>query len=217
MVKTPNWKKFAFPVFLIVVVGLGIAGARLALRDPQAHAHGKVEQMFFQPVEAYDFELTDHNGRPAKLSQYRGKTVFFAFGFTHCPSICPATLAHFVAIKEALPADVRDKVQFLFVSVDPQRDSPERLKEWVTFFDPDFIGLTGDTTKLRGIAYKYKATYTMGRPAADDPKNYQVDHSADAYLIGPDGKWMMSYPFEELPKAHSIAGDIAKVAAQPGK
>ena len=211
MKKIPLWKKLAFPAFLVVLIGVGIAGVRLTMRDPQAHAHGPVEKLLFQPVEAYNFELTDHNGRPANLKQFRGKTVFFAFGFTHCPSICPATLSHFAAIKEALPADVRDKVQFLFVSLDPQRDSPERLKEWVTFFDPEFIGLTGDTTKLRGIAYKYKATYTMGKAAADDPLNYQVDHSADAYLIDPAGKWVMAYPFEELPKAESIAADITKV------
>jgi len=205
------WKKFAFPASLVILIGLGIAGMRLTMRDPQAHAHGAVDKMLFKPVQAYDFELTDHNGKRAKLSQFRGKTVFFAFGFTHCPSICPATLSHFAAIREKLPADVRDKVQFLFISVDPKRDSQERLKEWVTFFDPSIIGLTGDATTLKGIAYKYKATYTMGKPVDGDPENYSIDHSADAYLIDPSGKWVMAYPFEELPKAVEIAEDITKV------
>jgi protein SCO1/2 len=209
-----GWKKFAFPVFLIVLIGVGIAGMRLTMRDPQAHAHGAVGKMLFQPVKAFDFELTDHDGNPAKLSKFRGKTVFFAFGFTHCPSICPATLSHFAAISDALPADVRDKVQFLFISLDPKRDSPGRLKEWVTFFDPGIIGLTGDTTTLRGVAYKYKATYTVGQPVDGDPENYQLDHSADAYLIDPTGKWVMSYPFEELPKAQEIARDITKVVRE---
>lgn len=213
----PAWKKFAFPAFLLLLIAVGIAGARLAMRDPQAHAHGAVDKLFFQPVDAFNFQLTDHHGKPAELKQFRGKTVFFAFGFTHCPSICPATLSHFTAIKEALPADVRGKVEFLFISVDPQRDSPERLKEYMTFYDPAFLGLTGDTTALRGAAYKYKATYTRQKPAADDPQNYNVDHTADAYLIGPDGRWMMTYPFEELPKARSIAADIAKVASRPAK
>jgi Uncharacterized protein SCO1/SenC/PrrC, involved in biogenesis of respiratory and photosynthetic systems len=210
--KPSSWKKFAFPIFLAVLIVLGIVGARLAMRHPQAHAHGTLEKLLFRPVEAYNFELTDHDGRRVNLKQFRGQTVLFALGFTHCPSICPATLSHFAAIREALPDDVRDKVRFLFISVDPERDTPERLKEWVTFYDPEFLGLTGDVTALRGVAYKYKATYTKGKPAADDPLNYQVDHSADAYLIGPDGRWMMAYPFEELPKAESIARDIARVA-----
>ncbi len=213
----PAWKKFAFPTFLIGLIAVGIAGTQWAMRDPQAHAHGAVEKLLFTPVEAFNFQLTDHNGKPAELKQFRGKTVFFAFGFTHCASICPATLSNFAAIKEALPVDVRDKVQFLFISVDPQRDTPERLKEYVTFYDPAFLGITGDTTALRGIAYKYKATYALGKSAADDPQTYNVDHSADAYLVGPDGRWMMSYPFEELPKAQSIADDIAKAASRPAE
>lgn len=213
----PAWKKFAFPAFLTLLIAGGIAGARLAMRDPQAHAHGPVEKLLFKPVEAFNFKLTDHNGQPVELKQFRGKTVFFAFGFTHCPSICPATLSHFTAIKEALPADVRDKVQFLFISVDPPRDSPERLKEYVTYYDPAFLGLTGDTTALLGTAYKFKASYTREKPSAEDPQIYNIDHTADAYLVGPDGRWMMSYPFEELPKAESIAADIAKVATQPLK
>lgn len=211
------WKKLAFPLFLIALVALGIGGAQLAMRDPQAHAHGAVEKLLFKPVEAFNFKLTDHNGQPAELKDFRGKAVFFAFGFTHCPSICPATLSHFTAIKEALPADVRDKVQFLFISVDPQRDSPEQLKDYVTFYDPSFIGLTGDSTALLSAAYKYKASYTKEKPPGDNPMIYNVDHTADAYLIGPDGRWMMAYPFEELPKAQVIAADIAKVAASPGK
>lgn len=215
--KSPAWKKFAFPVFLAVLIALGILGARLAMRDPQAHAHGPVEKLLFKPVEAFNFQLTDHNGRPVELKEFRGKTVFFAFGFTHCPSICPATLSHFTAIKEALPAEVRDKVLFVFISVDPSRDTPERLKEYVTFYDPAFLGLTGDSTALMSAAYKYKATYTREAPRDGDPQNYNIDHTADAYLIGPDGRWMMAYPFEELPKAESIAADIAKVAAQPAK
>lgn len=210
-VPAPLWKKLAFPAFLMLLIALGVAGMRLTMRDPQAHAHGPIEKMLFRPEEAFNFKLTDHNGKPMELKQFRGKTVFFAFGFTHCPSICPATLTHFSAIKDALPANIRDKVVFLFVSVDPQRDTPERLKEFVNFYDPAFIGVTGDTMALKSAAYKYRASYTFGKPEAGDPQNYSVDHSADAYLIGPDGRWMMAYPFEDLPKADVIARDIGKL------
>lgn len=208
------WKKLAFPAFLAVLIGAGILAARVALRDPQAHAHGAVEKLLFRPVPAFDFTLTDHEGRTVSLRDFRGKTVFFAFGFTHCPSICPATLSHFAAIRDALPEELRDKVQFVFVSVDPERDTSGRLKEFVTFYDPSFLGLTGDSTALRAAAYKYRASFTKGRPAPDDPNTYNIDHSADAYLIGPDGRWMMAYPFEELPGAEAIARDIVRVAGQ---
>ena len=207
-----SWKKFVFPVFLAVLIAAGIAGARLAMRDPQAHAHGTLGKLLFHPTEAYNFKLTDQEARPVELKQFRGKTVFFAFGFTHCPSICPATLSHFTAIKEALPLNVRDDVVFLFISVDPERDTPGRLKEYLAFFDPQFVGLTGDTTALLAAAYKYKASYTVGKPAPDDPESYLIDHTADAYLIGPGGLWEMAYPFEGLPETQKIARDIAKAA-----
>jgi len=212
---TPAWKKFVFPAFLVVVVAGGIWGAGVALRDPQEHVHGAVDRMLFQPVEAYDFKLTGPDGQPVRLSQFRGRTVVFAFGFTNCPNICPATLSHFAAIRKALPEGVRDKVQFLFVSLDPERDTPERLKEYVPFFDESFIGLTGDLTAIRGVAYKYKATFTKNPPRDGDPKNYFVDHSADTYLINPEGKWVMTWPLEELAKTDEIAGEITRAATKP--
>jgi protein SCO1/2 len=207
--KAGNWLKIGFPVFLILLIGTGIAAMRLTMRDPQAHAHTAVDRLLFQPVKAFNFHLTDHNGRPVSLDQFRGKAVFFAFGFTHCPSICPTTLAHFAAIKEALPKSVRDRVVFLFISVDPERDAPEHLKQYVTFYDPEFLGATGDVTALRSAAYKFKASFKKEKPAADNPGAYNVDHTADAYLIGPDGRWIMTYPFEELGNAGPIAADLA--------
>jgi protein SCO1/2 len=203
-------RRLAFPVFLAVIIIAGIFGAQLAVRDPQKHAHNALDKMLWRPVEAYNFRLTDHNGRKVELRDFRGQTVVFAFGFTHCPSICPATLSHLTAIKEALPPGARDKVRFLFVSLDPPRDTPERLREFVTFYDPDFLGLTGDLTELKAMAYKYKASWTVGAPAPGDPQTYNLDHTADLYVIDPEGTWVMAYPFEELPEAKMIAGEIAR-------
>lgn len=204
--------KYFLPVLLTILIAGGIFGAMLAMRDPQTHAHSAFDKIFFQPVEAYDFQLTDHNGRAVKLSQFRGKTVVFAFGFTNCPNICPATLAHFANIRKALPDDVRDKVQFLFISLDPERDTPERLKEYVPFFDASFLGLTGSLTAIQGAVYKYKASFTKNAPRNGDPKDYFVDHTADTYLISPEGKWVMSWPLEELAKTDEVAREIARVA-----
>lgn len=213
----PRWKKFLFPAFLILLVAGGIAGSMLATRDPQKHVHGWLDRLLWRKVPAYNFRLTDHNGQPVELAQFRGKVVVFSFGFTNCPNICPATLSHFAAIRKALPEASRDKVQFLFISVDPDRDTRERLARYVPYFDPSFLGLTGSVQDLAKAAYAYKASYKKEKPKADDPKNYFVDHTADAYLIGPDGMWELSYPFEELPKKDMIARDIAKLAAPAEK
>lgn len=196
---------------MLLVAG-GIAGSMLATRDPQKHVHGWLDRLLWRKVPANDFRLTDHNGQPVELAQFRGKVVVFSFGFTNCPNICPATLSHFAAIRKALPEASRDKVQFLFISVDPDRDTRERLAKYVPYFDPSFLGLTGSAQDLAKAAYAYKASYKKEKPKGDDPKNYFVDHTADVFLIGPDGMWELSYPFEELPKTDMIARDIAKLA-----
>ncbi len=183
---------------------------RLTSRDPQTHAHNAVDKLLWRPVEAYDFQLDAADGRRISLSQFRGRTVVFAFGFTHCPSICPATLSHFAAIRKALPESAREGVQFLFISVDPERDSPAKMQEYADFFDPKILGLTGSLTDLRALAYKYKGKFTK-LASEGDPRNYFVDHSADAYIIAPDGKWVMSYPFEKLSATQELAADIARV------
>jgi len=207
----PRWKKFLFPAFLVLLVAGGIAGSMLATRDPQKHVHGWLDRLLWRKVPAYNFRLTDHNGQPVELAQFRGKVVVFSFGFTNCPNICPATLSHFAAIRKALPEASRDKVQFLFISVDPDRDTRERLAKYVPYFDASFLGLTGSAQDLAKAAYAYKASYKKEKPKADDPKNYFVDHTADVFLIGPDGLWELSYPFEELPKTDMIARDILRL------
>ncbi len=208
---SPLWKKLLFPAILLLLIAGGVAGSMLATRDPQTHVHGWLDRLLWQRIPAPDFTLTDHNGEPVRLSQFRGKVVVFSFGFTHCPNICPATLSHFSAIREAVPEPIRHQVQFLFITVDPERDSPERLKEYVPFFDPHFLGLIGTPEEVRDVVYRYKASFRHGKPRAGDPKDYFVDHTADAFLIGPDGQWELSYPFEELPKTERIAADIARL------
>lgn len=209
-------KKLAFPALLSVLIAAGVMGSLLVTRDPQTHVHGWLDRMLWQRVPAPEFTLTDQNGQSVSLSDFRGKVVVFSFGFTHCPNICPATLSHFVAIREVLPEALRDQVQFLFISVDPERDTPERLKEYVPFFHEDFLGLTGTEAAIRDVVYRYKATFVHGKPQGDDPKDYFVEHTADAFLVGPDGQWELSYPFEELTKTQTIANDILRVAKNKG-
>jgi len=209
-----RWKKLLFPAFLALLIAAGIVGSMLATRDPQKHVHNGLDRLLWRRVEAYNFRLTDHHGRPVELAQFRGKVVVFSFGFTNCPNICPATLSHLAAVREALSEAERDKVQFLFISVDPERDTGERLGHYVPFFEETFLGVTGSEQDLKRVAYEYKASYTREKPKGNDPKNYFVDHTADVFLIGPEGQWELSYPFEELTKTEAIAKDIRKLLAR---
>lgn len=214
----PLWKKLIFPACLTLVTIAGIIGCMIAMRDPQEHGHGLLGKLLFQKTDAYNFKLTGHDGRPVELAQFRGKAVMFSFGFASCPNICPATLSHFAAIRKALPGAGHDRVQFLFISVDPERDTRERLAEYVPFFDPSFLGLTGTPEELAQVAYQYNASFKKGKASKGNPKDYFVDHTADAFLIDPEGKWVMSYAFEDLSKTGEIARDIARLTErQPVK
>ena len=128
-------------------------------------------------------ELTDHNGKPRRLEDFRGKAVVLFFGFTHCPDICPTTLADTAQAVKALGAEA-DRVQVLMVTVDPERDTPEALKKYVTAFDARFLGLYGDLEATRRTAKEFKI-YFEKRKTGD---TYSVDHSAQSYVIDPQGR-----------------------------
>lgn len=128
-------------------------------------------------------ELTDHDGRPRKLEDFRGKAVVLSFGFTHCPDVCPTTLAEVANARKTLGSDA-EKVQLLFVTVDPERDTQEVLARYVTAFDPTFLGLRGDAAATQRAAKEFKIYYEK-RKAGD---SYSVDHSAQSYVIDPQGR-----------------------------
>jgi protein SCO1/2 len=128
-------------------------------------------------------ELTDHTGRPRKLEDFRGKAVVVFFGFTHCPDVCPTTLADVAQTLKQLGPQA-ERVQVLFVTVDPERDTPEVLGKYVTAFDPRFLGLYGDTAATQRAAREFKVYYEK-RKTAD---GYSVDHSGQTYVIDPQGR-----------------------------
>jgi protein SCO1 len=161
-------------------------------------------------MNAYDFHLTDQNGKPFSLSQLRGKVVLFAFGYTHCPDVCPTTLTDFTKILLALPEKDRTKVQLLFISLDPQRDRPDVLKEYISFFGSSVIGLTGDSGRLERTASAYGTAFTTTHPIADHPKVYFINHSSYAYLVSPSGRWQLRYFFEQLHSPDKVAADIER-------
>jgi protein SCO1 len=177
-------------------------------RTVQAKFYG---QPLVPAKEAFDFRLVDQNGKAFQLSQLRGKAVLFAFGFTHCPNVCPTTLSDLAKIYRALPARDRTRVQVLFVSVDPRRDQPETMKNYVPYFDDSFIGLTGTEDQIAQAAKAYGAYYEIVHNAGESPDAYSVNHSAFIYLISPDGKWKLLYNFDQLGDATKVVQDIEQV------
>ena len=128
--------------------------------------------------------LNDHNGRPRTLADFRGKVVAVFFGFTHCPDVCPTTLAELAQVVKELGPD-GGKVQVLFVTVDPERDTPELLKQYVPSFNPGFLGLYGDAEATARAAGEFKVFYQK-QPAKDG--GYSVDHSAGTFFLDGEGR-----------------------------
>ena len=129
-------------------------------------------------------EMTDQNGQPVALDQLKGKWSLLFFGYTFCPDICPTTLAQLRQIKSELPKEAVDKLQVILVSVDPNRDTPAQLKQYLGYFDADFRGLTGSVETLQQLANAVSIPYI---PADTSKPNYTVDHSGNLALLGPDG------------------------------
>jgi protein SCO1/2 len=128
-------------------------------------------------------DLTDHTGKPRHLQDFRGKAVVLFFGFTHCPDVCPTTLAEVAQAVKQLGPD-GERVQVLLVTVDPERDTREALAKYVTAFDPRFLGMYGDLEATRRVAKDFKI-YFEKRKTGD---TYSVDHSAQSYVIDPQGR-----------------------------
>lgn len=134
---------------------------------------------------ARKLELTGHDGKPRSLADFRGKVVVVFFGFTHCPDVCPGTLAKWAEVRKRLGKDA-EKVQVLFVTVDPERDTPAVLGRYVPAFDPSFIGLYGDTEAIKSTAKEFKVVYQ--KQAGKTPDSYTIDHTAGTFVYDPQGR-----------------------------
>ena len=134
---------------------------------------------------AKDFQLTDHNGQVRTLKDFRGKLVVMFFGFTQCPDVCPTSMAELAQVKKLLGAD-GDKLQGIFVTVDPERDTPEVLKAYMANFDPSFLALRGTPDQLAAMAKDFKIYYKKvdGKTAT----SYTMDHSAASYVYDTQGR-----------------------------
>ena len=133
---------------------------------------------------AKDFQLTDQNGQVRSMKDFAGKVVVLFFGFTQCPDVCPTTMSELAEVKKALGAD-GDKLQAIFVTVDPERDTPEVLKAYMANFDPSFVGLSGTPEQLAAMAKDYKVYFK--KVEGKTPTSYTMDHSAASYIYDPTG------------------------------
>jgi protein SCO1 len=131
-------------------------------------------------------------GAPFRLEDYRGRYLWVYFGYTSCPDACPVSLAWISGALSRLPAELRGEVGGLFVSVDPERDSGERLREYAAHFHPDVIAATGPHPLLREIAARYGVFYR--HTEVDSALGYVVDHSSSTYLVGPEGSLLEVHP-----------------------
>lgn len=134
---------------------------------------------------ARDFQLTDHNGQPRSLKDFAGKVVVIFFGYTQCPDVCPTSMAELAEVKRALGKD-GDKLQGLFVTIDPERDTPAVLKAYMGNFDPGFLALRGTPEQTAVVAKDFKVFYK--KVGGQTPTSYTMDHSAGSYVFDTQGR-----------------------------
>ena len=138
--------------------------------------------------------LQDPNGRSVTSEDFRGRFQLIAFGYTYCPDICPTTLVEMAAILKHLGGNA-GRLQAIFITIDPERDSGPVLKTYTEFFDRRIIGLTGSPALVRRAADNFKIRYAKVREPGGDPAHYAVDHSAGMILLGPDGQFVTKFAF----------------------
>ncbi|MEO5343993.1 MAG: SCO family protein [Gammaproteobacteria bacterium SHHR-1] len=178
---------------LLAAIALSLAGLLVAL-------------LFWQPARpgadnaapaGGDFQLNSQAG-PVSLSDFRGKLVLLYFGYTQCPDICPTSLAFLTQAVNELSAEEQARLQVIFISVDPERDSLEHLQVYSSYFHPDYIGLTASPAQVRQVADNYGAGYR--RVDSDSEMGYIIDHTAELYLVDAQGQLQTRIPHGTEPE-----------------
>ncbi len=170
----------------------GLAGLSLAACEQKAASNGPgAAAAKFNAVDitgatyARKLSMTDFNGKPFELKQFKGKVLFVFFGFTQCPDVCPTTMAELAEVRRRLGAD-GSRVQGVFVSVDPERDSADVLKAYLQGMDPSFIGLRGSLDQTEAVAREFKVFYQ--KVPTKSGASYTMDHTAGAFVFDTDGQ-----------------------------
>lgn len=196
-------------VLFVLIVGMAvflIINAQNAENEtPEITRTDSVGEIVNTPLT--DFTFAASIGDDLSLSDFEGQYVFLSFGYTNCPDVCPATLLEFRRIK-AMLGDTADNIDFVFISVDGERDTPDVLNRYVRRFDPTFIGMQGDDTQLQAIQGEYGLIYDI-QDNDNTQAGYLVTHTASKFLINPDGELIRIYSFTA--EAQAIADEIREL------
>ncbi len=197
--------------FAVLVLGIFLGLPRfLDSRKPEPFYGGALYDL--QPAE--EFTLTNQDGERFGTADLAGKVSYLYFGFTHCPNVCPVGLANLAMLNRLLTPEERARVQMVFISVDPERDTPEVLREYVPFFDPSFVGLTGTPGEIERVAKDYGVFYDAHPLEGTD--DYTVDHSSTVYLLDAEGNLLATYRHAQLANGEAMAKDLRRVLAGGG-
>lgn len=196
------------------------AGAVACGSGAQSAAGGLRGRPLPEPIPRPDFTLTDTHGEPFRFrAETEGRVALLFFGYTHCPDVCPIHMANIAAVLGDLGARARNQVRVVFVTTDPERDTPERLRAWLDRFDPGFIGLRGTRAEVDSIQAALNLPASVVQPLPerwpDSEDGYLVGHAAQVLAFGTDGPARLAYPFgtRQADWAHDLPRLIA--GAQP--
>lgn len=176
--------RFIFLVLIALSAALATAAIVVAVTTSSRPAGEKASA-------GGDFSLVDENGKPVTAADFKGRYRLMFFGFVRCPDVCPTTMLKIADALKDIP-EVREKLTVILVSVDPERDTPEEMKNYVTYFDPSFRGLTGTPEQIAAMTKAY-GVYVKKVPVEGSAMDYSVDHSGFLYLYGPDGDFITAY------------------------
>lgn len=159
-----------------------------------------------RPVEANQFSLTAHDGSTKSLSDFQGKVVLIFFGFVNCPDVCPTTMLELAKVYKALTPAEQARVQVLLISVDPERDTLEKLRDYATYFTPTFLGLTGSPDQIAQVAKKYGVFYQKSE--IKSATEYNVDHTATVFALDPKGQLRLIYGSGKVAETARVVEDV---------
>lgn len=180
---------------IIVIILLSLGAGLIIAKKPERMSQ---ETSTGEAAIGGGFTLTDQNGNRMSDTNFRGKYMLVFFGFTSCPSICPVGMATLTQVMEQLGEDA-DKVQPIFITVDPETDTPAQMKKYLANFHPSIIGLTGTPQEIEAAQSAYKV-YAARSADKNMPGGYNVDHSGYVYLMDKDGKYLEHFTYDAEPK-----------------
>jgi len=189
----PSRQKLIFALVVLLIAAVTGAGALWLTRGPG----GPISSG--EALVGGPFTLTDQNGKRVTDQDFRGKYMLVFFGFTFCPDVCPSELQVMSAALDEL-GPVGEKIQPVFITIDPARDTPEAMKLYISNFHPRMVGLTGSDQDIAAVAKAYRVYYAKAKGSESSP-DYLMDHSTILYLMGPDGKFVKHFTYNTDVKA----------------